>query len=65
MMNQTTAYRTIKGVSFTLTRRRYGRKNFYWASFTEIGGEEISLGDPWPKRPSDAELYAAAKGGAR
>ena len=61
MMTQTTTYRTIKGISFTLTRRDYGRRRFYWASYTEIGGEEISLGDPWPKQPSDAEPYAEAR----
>lgn len=46
---------------FRLTRRRYGRSQWYCWAEVNIGGEFFSLGDPWPQRtPPRSQLIEAA-----
>lgn len=58
-------------VEFRYTRRRYGTTTYTWVE-AQIGGEWVSLGDPWPAvTPKRREMLAevqrvmAAKRGER
>lgn len=37
----------VDGIPLSYTRRRYGSTTFTWVD-AFIGGEWVSLGDPWP-----------------
>lgn len=54
----------IEQVAYTvrLTRRRYGRATYTWAS-VELAGETVSLGDSWPAvMPKRSEVQATLRG---
>jgi hypothetical protein len=49
-------HRVVDGVAVSFERRRYPGTTFTWAH-AFIGGEWISLGDPWPcLNPKTTEL---------
>lgn len=54
-------HRVVHGVPVSLTRRRYSNATFCWAE-AYIGGQWVSLGDPWQKvTPSLMELSAEVR----
>ena len=53
--------RIIDGVELCFERRRYSNRTFTWVS-AMIGGEWVSIGDPWPcMNPGLDELKRAIK----